>query len=255
MTVPGRFRLSRVPVARPSIDSLHRSTRAAGKLPPPLRLCTSEVAPVAALDGDTLGLPVVSCAPPVRARIPWSALSGVGASASTPSGSGDREDEADHEEDLPAQQSSSGEEARLPHPDGDPIGPCGPPGASSPGPRSSVGLIDGIRDRATFAGFGRGHRASCGPLRLRFVRSVGTSAQSGHARVAYAINRKVGSAVVRNRIRRRLRAALVELDRVGPEALPNGAYLFSAAAGIAELPFSEVERLVACVVEQACGRG
>lgn len=73
--------------------------------------------------------------------------------------------------------------------------------------------------------------------------------------MAYAINRKVGSAVVRNRIRRRLRAALVELDRVGPEALPHGAYLFAADVGVAELPFPEVERLVACVVERACRRG
>ncbi len=116
-------------------------------------------------------------------------------------------------------------------------------------------MIDGIRDRATFAGFGRGQRAVCGPLRLRYIRPSDASDQTQHARVAYAINRKVGSAVVRNRVRRRLRAALVELDRAGQGALPAGAYLFGADATLAELSFSEVERLVAGVIERACRRG
>ena len=35
-------------------------------------------------------------------------------------------------------------------------------------------------------------------------------------RVAYAIGRRVGPAVVRNRVRRRLRAAVRELDRTTP---------------------------------------
>jgi ribonuclease P protein component len=45
-------------------------------------------------------------------------------------------------------------------------------------------------------------------------------------RVAYAIGRRVGPAVVRNRVRRRLRAAAREID-VASGGLPAGAYLVS----------------------------
>jgi ribonuclease P protein component len=112
-------------------------------------------------------------------------------------------------------------------------------------------LIGRIEDRATFAGFSRGRRAACGPVRVRFVAAPDRST----ARVAYAINRKVGTAVVRNRVRRRLRAALAELDRTQPGRLPGGAYLISAEASVAELPFAEVERLVGCVVDRVSARG
>ena len=43
-------------------------------------------------------------------------------------------------------------------------------------------------------------------------------------RVAYAIGRKVGPAVVRNRVRRRLREAVRELDRTTAGGLECGAY-------------------------------
>ena len=45
--------------------------------------------------------------------------------------------------------------------------------------------------------------------------------------MAYAVGRPVGSAVTRNRVRRRLRAALLELDRRG-EAPDNGDVLVRA---------------------------
>jgi ribonuclease P protein component len=43
-------------------------------------------------------------------------------------------------------------------------------------------------------------------------------------RVAYSIGRTVGTAVVRNKVRRRLRAAVRELD-ISTGGLPTGAYL------------------------------
>jgi len=46
------------------------------------------------------------------------------------------------------------------------------------------------------------------------------------AGVAMAVGRRVGSAVHRNRIRRRIRAILAELDSADP--LPNGWYLVIA---------------------------
>ena len=46
-------------------------------------------------------------------------------------------------------------------------------------------------------------------------------------RVAYAVTKRVGSAVVRNRLRRRLRAVCSDLVRSRPNGLPPGALLIS----------------------------
>jgi ribonuclease P protein component len=62
----------------------------------------------------------------------------------------------------------------------------------------------------------------------------------GPAQVAYALGRSTGGAVIRNRIRRRLRHA-VAAERA--ELLP-GAYLFSAGADVVSMPFVELQRRV-----------
>jgi ribonuclease P protein component len=59
-------------------------------------------------------------------------------------------------------------------------------------------------------------------------------------RVAYAIGRKAGGAVVRNRIRRRLRAITRE---VGAQLRP-GAYLFGANAAAASLSYGDLRATV-----------
>jgi ribonuclease P protein component len=56
-------------------------------------------------------------------------------------------------------------------------------------------------------------------------------------RVAYAIGRKVGSAVERNRLRRRLRAIVHELA----PGLPPGAYLIGAAPEAVHLSYGELQ--------------
>jgi ribonuclease P protein component len=56
--------------------------------------------------------------------------------------------------------------------------------------------------------------------------------------VAFAIGRRVGGAVVRNRLRRRLRAVLTTL---GPGA---GDYLIGAGPQAADLPFCDLKDLV-----------
>ena len=56
-------------------------------------------------------------------------------------------------------------------------------------------------------------------------------------RVAYAVGRGVGGAVVRNRVRRRLRAAT---RAHAAELVPGRAYLVSAAARATRSSFSEL---------------
>lgn len=82
------------------------------------------------------------------------------------------------------------------------------------------------------------HRARCGPLRVAWVPGPDESPP----RVAFAIGRRVGSAVVRNRLRRRLRAVLVDLE------LPPGDYLLVCDPDAANLPFSELKVLVSKVL-------
>jgi ribonuclease P protein component len=55
--------------------------------------------------------------------------------------------------------------------------------------------------------------------------------------VAFAIGRKIGGAVVRNRLRRRLRAISGELF----ERLTAGAYLFSVSPGAVNLSYGELK--------------
>lgn len=55
--------------------------------------------------------------------------------------------------------------------------------------------------------------------------------------VAYAISRKVGNAVIRNRIRRRLRAVM---DHLNPQPLP-GKYLIRCGVETGKLPYDELQ--------------
>ena len=87
---------------------------------------------------------------------------------------------------------------------------------------------------------GRARTARCGPLRVRF-RSTRPLVNDPDVRVAYAIPRTVGSAVVRNRIRRRLRAIIVDLDR-RMQGIPTGDYLVRVSPGASKLSYDEMKR-------------
>jgi ribonuclease P protein component len=103
-----------------------------------------------------------------------------------------------------------------------------------------VGDVWRIRSTATFASLGRTrHRARQGPVWVRWVPPPDGSV-AGPPEVAFAIGRKVGGAVVRNRLRRRLRAILGDLD------LAPGAYLVGVSAGpeAASLSFAQLSALV-----------
>lgn len=69
------------------------------------------------------------------------------------------------------------------------------------------------------------------------VRYAGPSTD-GRLFVAFAIGRRTGTAVVRNRIRRRLKAALVELAAAG--SVPSGSALVSGRPELATAPFAVV---------------
>ena len=99
-----------------------------------------------------------------------------------------------------------------------------------------------VRGKDNFAALRRTRRrVRRGPLTLSFV----PGAPGDPPRVAYAIGRTVGGAVVRNRLRRRLRVIVCEL---GPLLQP-GVYLISAAPGAASSSFGELRNTVAEAVQ------
>lgn len=80
-------------------------------------------------------------------------------------------------------------------------------------------------------------------MRVRVIPDA--SPDQGQVLVAYALSRRTGGAVTRNRARRRLRAVVSELDRREDGPLPGGsALLFGADAAAAEAPYPELCRWV-----------
>jgi ribonuclease P protein component len=147
---------------------------------------------------------------------------------------------------VPAQQQEAGQAARVSPPHVDARGEShslgSPPQGSPPPVRLSRRCTLPVPDRATFAMLRTARRVRRGPVTLAWVGDAGSGPSPGHGQtnVAFAITRKVGGAVVRNRIRRRLRAATRQL---GPRLAP-GAYLISAGAEAASAPY---DVLVACL--------
>jgi ribonuclease P protein component len=76
-------------------------------------------------------------------------------------------------------------------------------------------------------------RGQSGSLRISFVEAP----DDQNVAVAYAISRKVGNAVVRNRIRRRLRALIDGLD---PQPKP-GKYLIRCGNETGKLSYEELQ--------------
>lgn len=93
-----------------------------------------------------------------------------------------------------------------------------------------------VQRRATFDAFGTGRRGKAGPITVSWVPGQPTEPP----RVAYAIGKRVGPAVVRNRLRRRLRMIIRE---VAP-TLPPGAYLIGAGPPAALSPYDELRTMV-----------
>src|SRR5579862_935798 len=113
-------------------------------------------------------------------------------------------EEAMSEEDVPAKCTEASQEARLQASDGDPRRSGHTQVPPAQGQAAPVGLIWRVRDRRTFAEFRAARRHRSGPLTVSFVPGRPTDPP----RVAFAIGRKVGGAVERNRLRRRLRVVV-----------------------------------------------
>jgi ribonuclease P protein component len=137
---------------------------------------------------------------------------------------------------VPAQHPQAEEEARLPRAHANARRPGGPEVSPPSRPQAPLGLIRPVRDRAAFAALARARRFRRGPVTVRFI------AGEGPPRVAYAIGRSTGGAVVRNRARRRMRAAV----RASAARLPPGTYLFGAGREVVTMPYEALER---CVLE------
>jgi ribonuclease P protein component len=103
-----------------------------------------------------------------------------------------------------------------------------------------------IRDRATFEALRRsGARARRGPVTVTYA-EIGSAPAP---RVAYAVGRRAGSAVDRNRVRRRLRGAVA-----ATEGLVPGAYLVAAGPEAARVEFEELTIQVARAMTSASAR-
>jgi ribonuclease P protein component len=138
------------------------------------------------------------------------------------------------EEDGPTEQPQAEQEARLPAADAHEGRPGGPPQAAGQGPFPPVGLIWPIRDRSTFRALARGRRRRRGDV---MVSCVAVAPGGDPPRVAYAVGSRVGGAVARNRVRRRLRAA----TRSHAAALePGHAYLVGATPAAAGASYADL---------------
>lgn len=111
--------------------------------------------------------------------------------------------------------------------------------------------VTAIRSRSTFQALRRpAGRGARGPVAVAFAPPPGATAEVGGVRVGYVVGRSCGNAVRRNRLRRRLRAAVRE-SWVG---LPAGDYLVRAAPVAGELPFRPLVSAVGEAMTEAAAR-
>lgn len=138
---------------------------------------------------------------------------------------------------VSTQQSTPLQEARLSRPDEHPQWPGDPEGPARQGPGPPVGLIRSIRDRRDFQRLAAdGRRIQRSNLWCIWCPDPHSDAAS----VAFAIGRTLGPAVARNRLRRRLRAVLRQIDATTP--LPPALILIGAKRPADELTYEMIER-------------
>ncbi len=144
---------------------------------------------------------------------------------------------------VPTQQSQAGKEARLSKADVDPRRTSHPEVPEAQGPGSAVRLIWRVERRELFIALRTARRGRSGPLTVAHL----PGDPSDPPRVAFAVGRRAGGAVVRNRVRRRLRAHLSSSSF----ALPPGTYLISAGPAASSSSFEELGRDLALAVQRS----
>jgi len=106
-----------------------------------------------------------------------------------------------------------------------------------------------ITDRRTFQDLRRhGRRVRRGPLTVTWLPAAAGTAVDP-PRAGFAVGKGTGGAVVRNRVRRRLRAALREL--LGDGRLPTGTYLVGGTAELATMPWPGLLELLRDALAEA----
>jgi ribonuclease P protein component len=151
---------------------------------------------------------------------------------SGPAGESFRE-EAMREAHVPTEHPTAQEAPRLPVPHAHARRSGRDQGPSPARPHAPLGLIRRVRGRATFAALAGAERHARDSITVRCIPG-GTPTPP---RVAYGVGRAVGGAVARNRVRRRLRAALGECEA---QLVPGAAYLVSAGREVLTMPFSQL---------------
>ncbi len=148
-----------------------------------------------------------------------------------------------YEEDIPAEQQAKKEKTWIPSSDADPQRSQDPMLATEKRTQDALGLMGRglprmrrLRKRADFQKIYRIGVRVVG----RFVVLFAVSGPEAKNRLGITASRKIGSAVTRNRCKRRIR----ELYRQNRNQLPNGDLdvVVNARRGCAEVPWHEIRR-------------
>jgi ribonuclease P protein component len=108
-------------------------------------------------------------------------------------------------------------------------------------------IVGRITSRAAFAEVQRARaRGACGPVRAVFA-PADEATPGVFPQVGYAIGRRCGSAVVRNRLRRRARAVVREEAR----SLPRGAFLVRLEPGASDLSAAQFRHDLSAALHRA----